>query len=98
VHVNTPAIRIYNPKSHQWSIYGVDLDAGTMDATPQVGAFENGVGRFYAYADWKGRQVLIRYEWSHKGEAEAHFEQSFSADGGKTWEVNWICDLTRDKP
>jgi hypothetical protein len=22
-------------------------------------------------------------------------EQSFSADGGKSWEVNWICDLSR---
>jgi len=24
-----------------------------------------------------------------------HFEQSFSADGGKTWEVNFIADQTR---
>ena len=24
-----------------------------------------------------------------------HFEQAFSADGGKTWEVNWIADDTR---
>ena len=30
----------------------------------------------------------------------AHFEQSFSDDGGKTWEVNWITDQTRvgDEP
>jgi hypothetical protein len=25
----------------------------------------------------------------------AHFEQSFSDDGGKTWEVNWITDQKR---
>jgi hypothetical protein len=25
----------------------------------------------------------------------AHFEQAFSADNGKTWEVNWIADDTR---
>jgi len=24
-----------------------------------------------------------------------HFEQSYSADGGKSWEVNWITDQTR---
>src|SRR6266446_5274492 len=24
----------------------------------------------------------------------AHFEQSFSDDGGKTWKVNWITDRT----
>jgi hypothetical protein len=26
-----------------------------------------------------------------------HFEQAFSADGGKTWEVNWIATDTRIK-
>jgi hypothetical protein len=25
----------------------------------------------------------------------ARMEQSFSDDGGKTWEVNWICELSR---
>ncbi len=25
----------------------------------------------------------------------ARMEQSFSPDGGKTWEVNWICELSR---
>jgi hypothetical protein len=27
----------------------------------------------------------------------AKFEQAFSADGGKTWEVNWIATDTRIK-
>jgi hypothetical protein len=26
-----------------------------------------------------------------------HFEQAFSEDGGKTWEVNWVADDTRVK-
>jgi hypothetical protein len=25
----------------------------------------------------------------------SRMEQSFSPDGGKTWEVNWICELSR---
>jgi hypothetical protein len=28
----------------------------------------------------------------------ARMEQSFSADGGKSWEVNWICELSRAQP
>jgi hypothetical protein len=96
LHIKAQTLRIYNPTSRQWSIYGVDMDAGTLDTPPQVGAFESGVGHFYAYADWKGRPVLIRYEWSHTGQTEAHMEQAFSADAGKTWEVNWICELSRD--
>jgi hypothetical protein len=98
LHIKAQTLRLYNPTSHQWSIYGVDMDAGTLDGPPQIGAFENGVGRLYAYADWKGRAVLIRYEWSHTGATRAHMEQAFSADAGRTWEVNWICDLTREAP
>jgi len=98
LHIKAQTLRLYNPASRQWSIYGLDMDAGTLDAPPQVGAFEGGVGRFYAYADWKGRSVLIRYEWSHRAPTDALMEQAFSADGGRTWEVNWICQLTRDGP
>jgi len=45
--------------------------------------------------EWMAGRDLVRYEWSHKGANDAHMEQAFSADGGKTWEVNWICELTR---
>jgi hypothetical protein len=27
--------------------------------------------------------------------SKPHFEQSYSNDGGKNWEVNWISDQTR---
>ncbi len=37
----------------------------------------------------------MRYEWSGITKSSAHFEQAFSDDGGKTWEVNWITDQTR---
>ena len=44
---------------------------------------------------YNGRVILIRYLWSDITPNSAHFEQSFSDDGGKTWEVNWITDQTR---
>jgi len=95
LHIKAQTLRVYNPTSHQWSIYGLDLDGGSVGLPATIGSFEGGVGRFYDYEDWKGRWVLVRYEWSHKGANDAHMEQAFSADGGKTWEVNWICELTR---
>ena len=39
--------------------------------------------------------VLVRFIWSRITPNSAHFEQAFSDDGGKTWEVNWITDQTR---
>ncbi|HEY3949626.1 hypothetical protein [Phenylobacterium sp.] len=97
-HIHAQTLRLYNPTSRQWSIYGFDLAAGTMDLPAVVGAFHDGLGEFYNQQDWKGRMVLVRYQWGHKGPDDAHMEQAFSLDGGKTWEVNWICDLVRAKP
>jgi len=37
----------------------------------------------------------VRYVWLNLSPNAARMEQSYSADGGKTWEVNWICELSR---
>jgi hypothetical protein len=94
-HIRAQTLRLYNPDSHQWSIYGLDVDKGTLGLPATIGQFTDGVGELFDYEDWKGRMVLVRYQWTHTGKDHAHMEQAFSPDGGKTWEVNWICDLTR---
>ena len=63
---------------------------------PQIGQFtRKGRGEFYAQDIYQGRAVLIRFVWTVVNPNLSHFEQSFSNDGGKTWEVNWITDDTR---
>ena len=96
-HIHAQTLRLYNPISRQWSIYGIDVDQGTLGLPATIGAFHDGIGEFYDYEDWKGRMVLVRYQWSHKGANDALMEQAFSPNGGKTWEVNWVCELTREK-
>jgi len=44
-----------------------------------------------------GRTILVRNIWSDITADSCRFEQSFSDDGGKTWEVNWIAVDTRVK-
>jgi hypothetical protein len=87
--------RLYNPDSHQWSIYLLDLDKGTLGTPAVVGEFTGPRGEFYDQEEWKGRAILVRYVWSDLSPKSARMEQSFSPDGGKTWEVNWICELSR---
>jgi hypothetical protein len=41
------------------------------------------------------RAIFVRYVWLNISPNSARMEQSFSPDGGKTWEVNWICELSR---
>jgi hypothetical protein len=94
-HIEGLTLRLYNPQAHQWNLYWANSKAGVFAGPPQIGEFKNGVGEFYCQDTFNGRTILIRYEWSNITANSAHFEQSFSGDGGKTWEVNWITDQTR---
>ena len=93
-HIEGLTLRLYNPESHQWSLYWANSKGGTL-AVPTVGEFKNGRGEFYDQEPINGRATLVRFVWSEITPNSAHFEQSFSDDGGKTWEVNWITDQTR---
>ncbi len=95
LHIRGQTLRLYNAESLQWRIYLVDVDKGTIDVPPVVGQFTGKRGEFFNQQEWKGRIVLVRYVWLDLSPGSARMEQSFSDDGGKTWEVNWICELTR---
>src|SRR5450631_2255469 len=88
-HIEGLTVRTYNPQSHQWRLYWANSKTGIMDP-PQVGGFKNGRGEFFAQDTINGRTILIRYAWTNMTTNSPHFEQSFSDDGGKTWEVNFI--------
>lgn len=94
-HIKAQTLRLYNPASHQWSIYLVHLDEGVLDIPPVVGQFTGKRGEFYDQEVWKGRAILVRYVWLDLSPHAARMEQSFSPDGGKSWEANWICELSR---
>lgn len=93
-HIEGLTLRLYNPQSHQWSIYWANGNDAIL-GQPMIGEFKNGRGEFFDQEFWKGRAVFVRFIWSNTNKNKPHFEQSFSDDGGKTWEVNWITNQTR---
>jgi BNR/Asp-box repeat len=93
-HIEGLTLRLYNPQSHQWSIYWANGKDGIL-GQPMIGEFKNGRGEFFDQEPWKGRVVYVRFIWSDTTTKSPHFEQAFSDDGGKTWEVNWITNQTR---
>lgn len=98
LHIEGLTLRVYNPETRQWSLYWANSKDPQLGApmVPMIGQFNGeGVGEFYDQETWNGRSVYVRFIWSKITPDSAHFEQSFSADGGKTWEVNWITDQTR---
>ena len=90
------SLRLYNPQSRQWSLNFANINGGVI-TTPTIGEFKNGRGEFYNQETLNGRAILVRFVISDITPDSCHFEQAFSDDGGKTWEVNWIATDTRVK-
>jgi len=95
-HLEGLSLRLYNPEARQWSLNFSNSRSGTL-SPPTIGEFRNGRGEFFSQETLNGRAILVRFVISDITPTSARFEQSFSADGGKTWEVNWIATDTRAK-
>ena len=93
-HFQGMSLRLYNPQSHQWSLNFSNAADGTL-ATPTIGQFKDGRGEFFAQETLNGRAIFVRFVISQITPDSCRFEQAFSDDGGKTWEVNWIATDTR---
>ena len=88
-HIEGLNLRLYNPQSHQWSLNFASSSGGAL-GQPTIGEFKNGRGEFFDQELFNGRAILVRFVISDIKPDSCRFEQSFSEDGGKTWEVNWI--------
>ena len=93
-HLEGLTLRTYNPVTHLWSLYWANSRDGILSSA-QVGKFDRGQGEFYAQDNSDAKGTLVRYVWSKVTPTSAHFEQAFSQDGGRSWEVNWISDIMR---
>ncbi len=89
-------VRMYNPDAHQWGVYFTNPATGVL-STPVVGEFKNGRADFYDQEPYNGRQIMVRFSVFNISADACEFQQAFSADGGKTWEPNFIVTETRVK-
>jgi len=96
-HIQGMTVRLYDTAAKQWKLYWVDSDDGSL-GQPVVGAFKDGVGTFYDQEEIGGRDVWVRNVYYGIGPKTYKFEQAFSADGGKTWEANFMASLTQESP
>jgi hypothetical protein len=89
------SLRWYNPTAHQWYLDFATPNVGTL-GIPGVGEFKDGRGDFYDQEIIGGKSILVRFSIWGISATSAQSEQAFSADGGRTWEVNWVNRYTRD--
>lgn len=95
-HFEGLSLRLYNPQSRQWSLNFASIQSGAL-SQPTIGGFKNGRGEFFNQETFNGRAIFVRFVISDITPNSCRFEQAFSDDGGKTWEVNWIATDTRVK-
>lgn len=93
--------RVFNPATGLWSIFwitnsgeGIDPQTGNL-AQPVVGRFNGDIGIFECDDVFEGRPIRVRFEWTRINAHAARWQQAFSPDGGKTWEVNWVMEFAR---
>lgn len=92
--VHAISLRVFNPQSKEWSIYWSTNLTGTLDV-PMIGGFKDGRGEFYSQEVFEGQHIYNRFIWSKITAKSCQWEQAFSADGGRTWETNWIMEFER---
>ncbi|MGA8709370.1 MAG: hypothetical protein WB646_20545 [Steroidobacteraceae bacterium] len=93
-HFEGLTLFLYNPDSHQWTQTYASSRSGSLNSS-LTGAFKDGRGELIGLDQHAGRTILVRTVWSDIKPDSHRFEQSFSEDGGKTWEPNFVATLTR---
>jgi hypothetical protein len=88
-------LRAFDPHTGQWAIWWLDSRSPNRLDPPVIGAFRDGVGSFYSDDTFNGTPIRVRFLWTRTKSSSPRWEQAFSADGGKTWEINWTMDFAR---
>jgi hypothetical protein len=88
------SLRSFDLATGLWSIWWISSLEGRL-RPPVTGGFTDGVGLFEGDDVDGGRPVRARYVWSDITPGSARWIQSFSLDGGATWEANWVMDFAR---
>jgi hypothetical protein len=88
------SVRLYDPASRQWKIHWASAADGLLGPA-MVGGFKGNRGEFYNQEMLGPRAILVRFIFSGVSRQSFRLEQAFSADGGKSWETNWIANFTK---
>lgn len=88
------SVRLRSRRTNEWFVYWISSRDNQLQP-PVRGAWRDGATRFLGEDELDGRPIGVTYEWSDITAISARWQQAFSADGGLTWETNWVMDLTR---
>lgn len=88
-------LRAFDQATGQWLSWWIDNRTPSVIDPPVRGRFMEGTSTLIGDDHLDGRPIKTRVVWSRITPHSARWEQSCSADGGATWELNWVSDFTR---
>ena len=88
-------LRLFDAENGTWKIWWSSTRAPGVLDTPVEGRIQDGHGVFECEDEVGGRKVVVRFEWLTRDPDSPRWQQSFSYDGGRTWKLNWVMNLTR---
>jgi hypothetical protein len=88
------SLRLFDKASRLWRIYWMDTNGATL-YPPVEGSFAGTVGLFRGLDQHNGIPVLVEFRWDKANSEAPTWQQSFSADNGNAWEVNWYMRFAR---
>jgi len=94
MHLRGTSVSTFDVSSNRWKQTWVDNEGGYLDF---VGDFSNGQMILQREAVRNGEKVLQRMVWKNISANELDWSWESSADGGKTWQVNWPIHYKRTR-
>lgn len=88
-------LRAYDPKTSTWADWYLDGRNPTKIEVHGLGRFAGGVGTFFSEDTWDGRAVKVRGIFTPLTPTSMQWEQAYSADGGESWETNYVMRYDR---
>ncbi|QQP99430.1 hypothetical protein [Lysobacter enzymogenes] len=89
------ALRSFDPATRSWADWWLDTRNPQRIGPPMIGGFADGEGRFFGESQLRGATVKVRGLWTGIGADRVQWEQAYSADGGASWETNWVSRYRR---
>ena len=88
------SLRLYEPDTGRWTMNFANIANGQL-TSPIWGKVRDGTATFEGEDTLGDKPIRVRFVVTRQGRDAFRFEQSFSADAGRTWELNWIADDRR---
>lgn len=87
-------IRLFDPETRLWSMFWTDC-LNPILQPPTIGSFEGKVGKFYCLDTYNNQDIIVEFVWDKSNLQNPTWQQSFSNDNGKSWEINWYMSMKR---